>query len=319
VDESQEDYVENPPQGDIPKSITLEGGRITAYQCTGMPMVIRRASKYREWMERSTNKFAYRCLPLVIANQKGWDFINPVTFHATWNGKTNKEAVKLEFEPNTYQEHVKSHFGEGTLTFLLGYVIRTPPGWNVWVQGPPNWPKDGVQALQGEVETDWPPMTFTMNWIMTRPGHRVTFEAGEPICRIIPVPRFSSEVLTPVIENIESNPGLEEQFKEWSKKRNAFNLDLKRPDSEAVKQKWQKDYFQGEVDGISQEDHQTKLQHPEFLDLRNPEYRKRDHLPLKSHRTVTLNTLGIKIPVKVVTPPWKPDDVVQKRDTDSST
>src|SRR3954449_12981067 len=42
----------------------------------------------RDWMDDTPNKFAYRCLPLTIANQTGWFVYNPVGFTAVWTGKT---------------------------------------------------------------------------------------------------------------------------------------------------------------------------------------------------------------------------------------
>ena len=58
---------------------------------------------------------------------------------------------------------VISHFGSGVLTFHAGYLFRTPPGWAVWARGAPNTVKDGIVPLDGLVETDWLPFTFTMN------------------------------------------------------------------------------------------------------------------------------------------------------------
>ena len=61
-----------------------------------------------------------------------------------------------------------SAFGEGVLTFHINGLFRTPPGWNLWVGGSPNSPKDGIYPLTGVIETDWSPYTFTMNWRFTR-------------------------------------------------------------------------------------------------------------------------------------------------------
>ena len=88
---------------------------------------------------------------------------------------------------------ITSHFGNGVVTFSIPYLFRMLRGINLWVKGPCNYIKDGVQPLEGIVETDWLPATFTMNWKLTRPHHRVRFERGEPICMLVPVPRGLSE------------------------------------------------------------------------------------------------------------------------------
>ncbi len=48
----------------------------------------------------------------------------------------------------------------------------------MWVGGPPNHIKDGIQPLTGLVETDWLPFPFTMNWMFTRKGS-VRWERGQ--------------------------------------------------------------------------------------------------------------------------------------------
>src|SRR3546814_13729675 len=64
--------------------------------------------------------------------------------------------------------HVSTHFGSGIVTFSLGHLFRTSPGVNLWIKGPSNRPKDGASPLEGIIETDWSPYTFTMNWQLTR-------------------------------------------------------------------------------------------------------------------------------------------------------
>ena len=42
----------------------------------------------RDWMDATPGRFAYRCLPLTIANQTGLWIMNPVGFTANWRGPT---------------------------------------------------------------------------------------------------------------------------------------------------------------------------------------------------------------------------------------
>src|SRR5580692_8143916 len=103
------------------------------------------------------------------------------------------------------------------LTFHVEGLFRTPPGWNLWVGGSPNRPKDGIYPLTGIVETDWAPYTFTMNWRFTRPNHWVRFEAEEPICFVFPIQRGYLEEVTPRLMPMESDPEVLRQFAEWSR------------------------------------------------------------------------------------------------------
>jgi hypothetical protein len=246
----------------------------------------------RDWMDSSPDRFAYRCLPLVIANQSGWLIRNPTSFSAIWNGGPYKQDTQLSFDvgapPPPMQFHfststveapqeqasaapvvedprIMSHFGVGVITISLPYLFRTPPGINLWVKGPTNYIKDGAHPLEGVIETDWLPATFTMNWKLTRPRSRVTFLAGEPICMVVPIPRGLSESMEPLRCPIAADPEVEREFLVWEKGRATFLSDLGRKDSEAVKQGWQKHYFQGKTEsGERIPDHQTKLDLKEF-------------------------------------------------------
>jgi hypothetical protein len=41
----------------------------------------------RSWMDATVERYAYRCLPLLIANQAGWFVLNSHELRATWNGE----------------------------------------------------------------------------------------------------------------------------------------------------------------------------------------------------------------------------------------
>ena len=166
------------------KSVTTK--RMTAYRLTDHPPAIRPGVVRRAWMDESPSRFAYRCLPLTIANSFGWELLCPTTFEATWNGgmaQTDIAVTVLSGDP----EGVTSHFGTGVLTFHTGYLFRTEAGISLMAMGPPNLPKDSISALAGVVETSWAPYPFTMNWRFTRPNTTIRFEEGEPFCFIVPV------------------------------------------------------------------------------------------------------------------------------------
>ena len=134
------------------------------------------------------------------------------------------------------------------------------------MKGPTNHIKDGIQALEGIVETDWLPATFTMNWKFTRPHHRVRFEKGEPICMIVPVPRGLAESLTPVRLPLTRDPALQKEHDAWLKAREEFIEKLQRLDPETVKRGWQRDYVHGvSTGGVKAPEHQTRIDLKEFV------------------------------------------------------
>ena len=218
--------------------------KIIAYRSSGPQAApIRVAPRERDWMEALDQKYAYRCLPLVMANQFGWQILSTHHIRATWDGSYAIEALKVEDLKGDGPVYWSSHFGAGILTFSIPYLIKTPPSWDLFVRGPTNAAKDGIAPLDGIVETDWSHATFTMNWRFTRPG-TIEFDIGEPVCMFHPVERKLFERFEAEIAGLEDDAELHEKYKVWSGGRDQFNKDLKTFDPNAVKQGWQKDYFQ---------------------------------------------------------------------------
>lgn len=239
-----------------------DGPEIVAYVFPGWAPRIRPASQRRDWMDAAPESFPYRCLPLKIANSHGWEILAPMGFTASWNGGLAPEDVTIVPDrPPDGQDAPVALFGQGVVTFHVAAIFRTPPGWDLWVSGPPNAAKDGIAPLSGIIETDWSPYTFTMNWRFTRPHHVVRFEEGEPICFLFPVQRGAVEGFSARIAPIDEADGLREQFEQWSHSRNAFQEEVARNRPTAPADKWQKLYYRG-LDPSGAEgaaDHRSKL------------------------------------------------------------
>jgi Family of unknown function (DUF6065) len=220
--------------------------KIIAYTMGMPPTASRPGPAQREFMDDTSNRFAYRCLPLNIANQFGWELLSPCTFEAVWNGESSSSGIDINILDGGWPEPV-SHFGHGVLTFHINQLFRTPPGTQLMVTGPINSPKDGIYAMSGIIETDWSPYTFTMNWVMTRPYFPIRFEKGEPFAHILPINLAAIEEFEPVYLPIDSNPELKAEYDYFQNSRNNFNKDLDDPESQASQEKWQKNYFRGNL------------------------------------------------------------------------
>jgi len=145
----------------------LRSMKLIAYTRGERPR-IRPAVLERDWMDASPSRYAYRCLPLNIANCHGWEILCPARTRAAWSG--GQAPAELTVASARNDQRPISLFGCGVLTFPVGCLLRTEPGINLWITGPPNRPKHGIAPLTGVVETDWSPFSFTMNWRFHRPG-----------------------------------------------------------------------------------------------------------------------------------------------------
>lgn len=243
--------------------------KLLCYKLVPNPPAMVPASPTRDWMDASPDRFAYRCLPLNIANGYGWEILSPAAFEIAWNGRPEKEAIQIRALDNfAHIEHlVLSHFTMGVVTFHVGYMFRTPPGWDLLATAPMNRPKHGIYALSGIIETDWLPFPFTMNWKMTAPGI-VRFEKGEPFCTIIPIHHDMLESYQPEMRVLDAEPELKAEFDAWMKSRTDFLANLGKHDPETIKQAWQKYYFQGQrlTTDEKVETHKSKLRLAELDD-----------------------------------------------------
>jgi hypothetical protein len=218
------------------------------------------ASPRREWMDSTADRFANRCLPLLMANQAGWLVLNNADVRARWHGGADRESIEFDYGEGAPSFRPVSHFGAGIITWNLPYLFRTPPGFNLLVRGPANSPKRGVSALEGIVETDWSPAAFTMNWKFTRRRRWVSFAKGEPVCVIVPQRRGELDRFTPTIVPIDAAPELCASYDAWREGRRDFIADLRRPGSTAAQAGWQKDYFRGaNPDGSTAPEHETRM------------------------------------------------------------
>jgi Family of unknown function (DUF6065)/Coenzyme PQQ synthesis protein D (PqqD) len=225
-------------------------------------------------MNATTNRFANRCLPLLMANEAGWTLLNPVAFIATWSGGPAPTDLRLEYDETVAQRPMaESNFGYGIVSWSVPLLFRTPPGYNLLARGPVNLPKDGASALEGLVETDWSVATFTMNWKLTRADHAVRFEAEEPFCMVVPQRRGELERFRPVHRDLSTVPEVKEGVKAFQKGRvelqkRKFVADFLGPRAKAWDE-WEGIYFRGRYpDGGTFRDHQTKLRLRAFADER---------------------------------------------------
>jgi hypothetical protein len=250
---------------------------LTCYLNPGWAPLIRPAPATRPWMDRTPESFAYRCLPLNIANAHGWEILNPHGFEAEWNGTMDTNAITVRPDPGHVPTRMAiSLFGQGVLTFHVEGIIRTPPGWNLWVGGSPNRQKDAIQPLTGVVETDWSPYTFTMNWRFTRPHTPIRFEAMEPFCFVFPMERAALEKFKPRLAPMSEDEATGGRFKAWSQARDAFHEKMRTAAPAQPTDRWQKHYYRG-VDMTGEalvKDHKSKLRLKAFDLSATPEVAK---------------------------------------------
>jgi hypothetical protein len=147
--------------------------------------------KKRSWF---TPHF-YRCLPLSIGNQYGFVLTLPFDIELTWDGTEPIEGVTVKSDEDSYFK-VISLFGNGIVTIITPYFLRTSPGVNLMTINPPNYVLPNITVMTGVVETDNIRGPFTLNIKLQMPGITTTLRKGMPISGILPIPRNFSDQFT---------------------------------------------------------------------------------------------------------------------------
>ena len=105
---------------------------LICYLHPGWAPLIRPAPATRAWMDNTPESFAYRCLPLNIANAHSWEVLSPRAFDAVWNGEAGVDAITIQTPPGTKPERAPVLlFGQGVITFNIEGIFRTAEGWNL--------------------------------------------------------------------------------------------------------------------------------------------------------------------------------------------
>ncbi len=227
--------------------------------------VIEPGGAKREWMEQTPFQGANRCLPLVIANQAGWIIRCPFQFKVTWNGNKTHDSITFDFSEDEQRasRQVLSIFGFGIISFSIPWLFRTSEGVGLLVRGPTNYYKENMAALDGLVETDWAPYTFTMNWKIVKPRTPVWFRKGDPICMILPYPIAMLEQFKTNAAPIDSEPELQEAFHDWQQtRRQQYKEAAEKGTPEGL---YRLDYVRGsKPDGTFAKAHWSKLKLAKF-------------------------------------------------------
>jgi len=170
----------------------------------------------RHWMDELS--YSYKCLPLLIANQWGWQVLCPTDVVVTWDGSQAQSGLRVEVAPQ-FELAIKSQFGAGIVTFSPPWLFRTSPGWDLYLKGPSNRWKSNCVPLEGVIETWWLNYTFTLNWKLVEPG-TVMFARGESLGQLVPVPHATFQDATALEAPIGLiEPAAAQELLQWLEKR----------------------------------------------------------------------------------------------------
>jgi hypothetical protein len=144
---------------------------------------IARGKATRAWWEEDvkTVDHARFCLPLLMANQLGFELLSPIDVVVEWSGK---DEPKITVNDGDHRA-ITTHSAEGSFTIQLNLVFRTPENWFTLVKGMPN-VRRPFNVMEGLIETWWTPANFGVICLMHGPDI-VRIRRGEPLAVAVPI------------------------------------------------------------------------------------------------------------------------------------
>lgn len=221
------------------------------------------ADSKREWMNEDGG-WSYNCLPLKIANKYGWFVRCPYDIEITWDGIESEKNFTVNSDNEEFFKYIDFNFGNGTLTFMLDFIIKSSIGDSLYVRGISNNKKELIYPLDGIVETDWLPFTFSFSYKFLKAG-AVKFKKDEPIFMFFPIKRNYIENFDISYKFIGEDQVLKEQRNKFNQSRNDHNDNIINNKRSA-----QKFYIKGAIinEKINIQNHKINLI------LKQPENRK---------------------------------------------
>jgi len=139
----------------------------------------------------------YFCLPITFANQLGFVVVSLFDFTVRWDGGKERESLTITsnnmIEDGVYgneKQKVYSFFHNGTFTVSHDWMLKTPPGTNLYITQPPNYFIPGVNTMSALIETDNLDRDFTFTLKVTVPNMDINIKAGDMLALFLPIPRY---------------------------------------------------------------------------------------------------------------------------------
>lgn len=155
------------------------------YKLHSEPAIVKPLGVKRDWMDATTDKHAYQCMPLGLVNNYGWEISFPKDISFIWNGKTdpNPDNIKiLEGEQYVYTER-----GNTLITFKTGLMFKTNENLTLMVYPIPNYFIYGAEPLSVLLNTSFLKGDLHPSWRITKANEVITIKAGDPVIAVMPV------------------------------------------------------------------------------------------------------------------------------------
>lgn len=202
---------------------------------------VRSGKNKRDFLDETRDKHGYVCQPMSTIGFHGWEFITPCDVKFIWDGINDEDGshVKiLEGEFINGCKFVDTGTANGTITFNIGYLLKTDPDHHILMSGAPNTFIDGVTPMDALLQTDWYHWNIPQFcWKIHKANEVITIPKGTPFLFIRNYPKDLLERTDVVIRNATQEEY--ESMDKYNQLRDSYRSD------QAMDWKWHQLYKRG--------------------------------------------------------------------------
>jgi hypothetical protein len=179
--------------------------KINVYRTRGSNVSFETLSLKRDWMEITSDKHAYKCFPIALANTLGWTFSYPEDI--SFILKRNPEKTIEDVEILSGHRYVSTNRLNATISFVSDLTFDSDENVTLLLMPVPNQFIDGVQGFTNLISTSVLKSYLPYAWKITKANEIITIPAGTPIVSIVPISlsRIQDVSMNIFVENFDKS------------------------------------------------------------------------------------------------------------------
>lgn len=160
---------------------------------------INQISVKRDWMDQTSEKHAYQCMPISLANTLGWAISFPEDISFIWDGISNSSDSHVKvIKGNRFCSTARAN---ATISFNTFLKFKTDQNITTLIMPVPNYFNENAQCFTTLISTSFYDSMLPIAWKILKPNIEINITAGTPIAVIIPISLTNLQEFEVIISN----------------------------------------------------------------------------------------------------------------------
>jgi hypothetical protein len=158
---------------------------ITVYKEQKHCAIIEQISVQRTWMDDTSHKHAYQCMPMALANTLGWGISFPEDISFSWDGVSDTSDHHVTIMSG--YRYCSTSRANATISFNTYLNVKTDENTTMLVMPVPNELNTDVQCLSALISTSFYQSAIPIAWKILTPNKKIIVPAKTPVAVILPI------------------------------------------------------------------------------------------------------------------------------------